>query len=248
MILKYEPAFEGFLTAAAAALSENFAEPIRQGRSFEGGLFFEETEVVTDRKKAFELRERLLNKAGREVLKTVRLAWLSEENIENELVRFIKLALDYGRAVEGMMQNNAVNRVVKTSCKVMKEAHRFIGFVRFSLVSGQGEDEMFYSKIEPDHDILPIIAPHFAGRFGAMKFILHDKKRNKAVFCKNGKWKILPVDAIEITGASDDEKRFSEMWKNYFNAMGISAREKKKLQQKLVPLKYRKNMKEFSDG
>jgi len=248
MILKYEPTLEGFFTAASEALSEGPAEPIRQGRAFEGGLFFEEEEIATDIKKALALRERLQNKAGHEVLKTIKLAWLSEENIENELVRFIKLALVHGYTVEGMMQDSAVNRVVKTSCKVMREAHRFLGFVRFSLISKQGDDELFYSKIEPDHDILPVIAPHFADRFSVMKFILHDKKRDKAVFCENGKWRILPVGDIEITGASEDEKRFCDMWKAYFKGLGIEARKNEKLQKQLVPLKYRKNMAEFAAG
>jgi probable DNA metabolism protein len=69
--------------------------------------------------------------------------------------------------------------------------------VRFSLISKQGDDELFYSKIEPDHDILPVIAPHFADRVSVMKFILHDKKRDKAVFCENREMEILPLGILK---------------------------------------------------
>ncbi len=50
-------------------------------------------------------------------------------------------------------------------------------FVRFKEIAPLS----FYSKIEPDYNILPLIIDHFTERFSDQDFIIHDLNREIAL-------------------------------------------------------------------
>lgn len=140
-----------------------------------------------------------------------------------------KRAFDY--------QNSLVMRVTKLSRQVSLESHRFTGFVRFSLV-----DSLYVAKIDPDHDILEFIAPHFAERFPDMNFIIYDEGRHTAILSRNGEWTLkkdiqLNQDLLKTDSSTDK-------WREYFNNISIAARENRRAQKRSMPKRYWKNLPE----
>lgn len=79
--------------------------------------------------------------------------------------------------------------------------------------------------------------------------MIYDRRRQKAVIHPAGKgWFLVEeVDEQSVLGAetSDAEARFGELWKCFFKTITIEARKNPKLQNSLIPLKYRAFMKEF---
>ena len=104
---------------------------------------------------------------------------------------------------------------------------------------------VLYSPIHPFYDILPLIAEHFADRYKSESFIIHDKNRNKAIISRNGNW-ILTDFTKNISWDIRKKDYYEDLWKTYFNTIGIESRKNAKLQQNFVPLKYRKDLLEFS--
>lgn len=140
-----------------------------------------------------------------------------------------KKAFDY--------QDSLVMHVTKLSRQVSLESHRFKGFVRFSLT-----DSVYISKIDPDHDILEFIAPHFAERFPDMNFIIYDENRHTAILSKNGEWTLKKEITLDFSLLKSDSS--SDNWREYFTNISIAARENHKAQLRSMPKRYWKNLAE----
>lgn len=125
--------------------------------------------------------------------------------------------------------------------KIALEAHRMTGFVRFEKSQGG----IWYSHIEPDNNIVDLIAPHFRGRFPNERFILHDIKRN-ILSAYNGKDLITLKSDKPITVYLDKEEiEFQGLWQTYFNHVAVMERKNPRLQANYLPHRYRRNMNEF---
>ncbi|MES2690741.1 MAG: TIGR03915 family putative DNA repair protein, partial [Bacteroidota bacterium] len=69
--------------------------------------------------------------------------------------------------------------VLKQTEKIMRrERHRMTAFVRFQL----GTDQLYYSFIEPDFDVLPLLIEHFRGRYADQRWLIYDRKRHYGIY------------------------------------------------------------------
>ncbi len=108
------------------------------------------------------------------------------------------------------------------------------------------ETGFLYARIEPEADILAFIAPHFVGRVGDRRWMIHDLQRNQAALYDLKSWRL--VKNIELTAEptlSATEHDYAALWQRYFQRHAIAERHNPKLQQKHVPLRYRKHLPEF---
>lgn len=122
--------------------------------------------------------------------------------------------------------------------QIGKETERLKGFLRFKETSSG----VYYAACAPDNDILPLLAPHFIRRL-QLPFILHDISRGYAL-CHNGCATVrIQAESADIS-LSENEEKISALWKEYFNAVAIRARANGKLQDNLMPRRYRKFMDE----
>lgn len=105
--------------------------------------------------------------------------------------------------------------------------------------------------IDPEADVLALIAPHFSNRLPLENWMIYDRRRQKAVIHPAGKgWFLVEeVDERSVLEAemSHEEARYGELWKCFFKTLTIEARVNQKLQTSLIPLKYRDFMKEFQN-
>jgi len=234
----YDGSFEGFLTALSLALDSAAPCAIAKEDAEEAGLFSEFINSGTDPLRASVARDR---RGSTESWQHVRFAFLSEvTGAETGILKYVKLLAKKGPGADNMLADDRVRKIHRLSASVGGEAHMFKGFVRFKELA----DKTLYSRIEPDHNILALLVPHFRARLGTFNWVIHDARRNNAALYFKGRLIYAPLDSARLLeDAKEAEVR--ELWQHFFKTVAIKERINPKLQRQNVPLKYRKNLTEF---
>jgi probable DNA metabolism protein len=243
---RYDGSFEGFLCAVACCLELGERNPgfTWQRPGDETGLFASVCcEVMTVRETALAFRRRFVATASQEAFARARYAFHSRVGgIEGLLWRYLLLGLEQGRQMERLLTAEPVCPVNRIARRVSHEAHKFKGFVRFREL----REGILYAQIEPEADILSLIAPHFVGRVADRPWMIHDLRRRQAALFDLRSWRL--VDGVELTGEpgfTAAEHEHTALWQGYFRHHAIKERHNPGLQQKHVPLKYRRHLLEF---
>ena len=150
------------------------------------------------------------------------------------LLNYIRFGFKKGAKTSLFHGNIFVSPVEKIERKVNNEIHRFHGLLRFAVLQG----EVLYAVFEPDHDIVEFLAKHFVDRYRNDPFIIHDKKRGKALIAAKGEWYISDFTEADIPGISIEEKDYQRLWKKYFESIAIKERTNAKCQRNFMPVRY----------
>lgn len=246
-VYRYDGTFCGFLCAAAAARHDTCVQPefVRNGDGWQMGLFAGDMrEVATERATAGAFREAFINRVSRNAFATARYAFHSRQaGIENLLWRYLHTGLKEGKRLERMLAVEPVHTLMRIARRVSHEAHKYKGFVRFREVAAG----FLYASIEPEADIVELIAPHFTARVGDRPWLIHDLCRSRAALFDTCHWRL--VEGLELAAVpecSGNEERFARLWRTYFEHLAIAERHNPALQQQHVPLRYRAYLTEFA--
>lgn len=248
MIYIYDGSFYGLLTCIyehyyVEKVSEIFSQQV-----FEGSLIdvtkFIEADPIKAEKVETAIREKFTMLGYLDMYRT----FLSSDiHKDCYILDYVVHGFKLGAKMDRLYTESYVLKIRQLSRKVGFEAHRFTGLLRFV-----EKKPFLYAKFEPDHDILVIIAEHFADRFYNERIIIHDTKRNKAVIAHKNQWFVQEactmeslMELMEIP-LTEEENLLQQLWKGYFEHIGIEGRKNLKLQQQFVPLKYRKHILEFN--
>lgn len=249
LVIEYDGTFPGFLCACEASALRG--PPYPSPRRFDSapGLFEERLSAGSGEAEGARLWAGLRSRAGAAGSKTLLCAFLSElPGIDAQA------AVAYRRLRSGLpldISEPAGLAVEKAARRACKEAERFMGLIRFSELS----DGSFYSRIEPECAVLPLLASHFAARFSPMRFAIHDSKRDKALLHEPGK-PCVPVSGFGLVSReessdwplSSEEREVRRLWRLYFDAIAIRERANPRLQTSKVPKKHRSALTEFDNG
>jgi probable DNA metabolism protein len=128
-----------------------------------------------------------------------------------------------------------------------REKHRMEAFVRFQKL----KDETFYSAVEPDFNVLPLLIRHFKNRYADQKWIIYDIKRGYGLYYDLHDIQYISLDFSEvnnpanvITAFSHDESIYQHLWKNYFTSVNIVSRKNTRLHLRHIPKRYWKHLTE----
>ncbi len=238
----YDGTFESFLTALSLALEREDACAIAREEGAEAGLFSEFVNAGTDPARAGAMRDLFERRGSEESWHHARCAFLSEgAGAEDAVLAYARLVKEKGRAADDMLADDRVKRVHGLSASVGGEAHMFKGFVRFKELA----DKTLYAKIEPDHNILPLLTGHFKGRLGEFNWVIHDARRGRAALYFKGRLVFAPLTQARALEFDGKEDQVQALWRHFFKTAAIKERINPKLQRQNVPLKYRKNLTEF---
>jgi probable DNA metabolism protein len=241
-ILVPEQNLAGFLTAVYHAYyTHRDAGTISTDR--QKPTFMDEcTDIAADVELAAGVRAGIIRKAGKIAYDEIAAAYLScDPQKEEKLFDYLRLLFVHGKNVLTMYGHPAVVAFRDVLNKVMHEAHRFKGFLRFQeLANG-----VYYSYFGGDNDIIELLLPHFRGRLNTQKFILHDIKRGKLAYWDGSAMHLVPAPRTVNVLLSENELLFSALWKEYHEHAAIAERKNLKLQRQFVPKKYRWFMNEF---
>ncbi len=238
--LAHDGSFPGFLCACAEALNAPDPAPRVVDDNAPEGLFESRVRVTRDDARAAALWDRLSRRLGKAAMRTLLEAFLSElPDARASVATAMRRLRDPGAAGLGDLADPVMLAVDKAANRARRESERMAGLVRFAELS----DGSWYAPLEPECDVLPLIADHFVARFGPMRFALHDRRRGKAAMHEpGGGWNIVTGFSFDMSGTSDTysvrERDIQGLWRLYFDAIAIEARKNPRLQASKMPKKY----------
>jgi probable DNA metabolism protein len=246
----YDGTFEGFLTCVYSHYYDEKANGIFPADRYQSSLLANSRLMATDQEKADRVYAAIMAKISEEAIKRIFYVFLSSNpDKDNIAFRYLLLGFRMGGRLSSLHSHPVVFEAQTVAKKVAFEVHRLTGLIRFSSIKPSGgmeNGEILYAKIEPDHDVLELLGEHFADRFRYDPFIIHDAKREKALFCQNGEWVISPLPRSLVSTLSETEEEYRRLWKLYFESIAIGQRTNPRCQRNFMPVRYWKNLTEFS--
>ncbi|TGE14316.1 TIGR03915 family putative DNA repair protein [Hymenobacter elongatus] len=247
----YDGSFEGLLTVLFTIYDRKAApNSIQPLGAVQGGLFTQPLLVETHEATAGRVWEGLLKHMTPEARTKLFHAFLSEQSDRELLIfRYADLAMRSARDIADNFADDNVRRVAHLAQQMGREKHRMEAFVRFEKTS----DELFHATIEPDFDVLPLIAPHFTKRYADQRWLIFDQRRHYGLYYDLHRTDIVQFEAgtaaprrsgVSATVLDEREPLFKVLWQTYFDHVNIPERKNMKLHRRHIPLRYWKYLSE----
>ncbi len=245
----YDGTYQGWLTAVFE-IYEHKLKDITFAREGEppASLFGITHQVITDESKALRVLNGLKQKLSSNGLMQLYKTYFSEVNrFDEKMWRFAQYVFASPHNVEGDLSNSVVWEVRQAAKMVHRESHRMKAFIRFKLT----KDQLYYAIIEPDCNVLPLIANHFKKRYADQRWLIYDLRRKYGVY-----YDLETLSNVELTFNSagsantlaeiydEREEFFQDMWRRYFSSVNIKARKNMKLHIQHMPKRYWKYLTE----
>lgn len=246
--LIYDGTFEGLLTAVFEVYEHKLLHVhLQKGEWRNTALFENVIKVVTETGRATRVLKGLQQKLSPIGLQRLYAAHMAEmEGEDDNLMGYIRHVFDSPVNVEEDYGNKYVMRVSEIVRMLRREKHRMEAFVRFQEL----KDKTFYSAIEPDFNVLPLLIRHFKSRYADQKWIIYDIRRSYGIFYDLHETQFISLDFATINPGNvisaydENEGLYQSLWKNYFTSVNISARKNTKLHLRHVPKRYWKHLTE----
>ncbi|MDU2293582.1 MAG: TIGR03915 family putative DNA repair protein [Peptococcus niger] len=231
MMVAYDGSFEGLLTVVFDHYKDlediHISPPSEQA-----GLFDQET-VATDWDKAQRVAQGVCQTFSKRLLEDLYKVYRSKNPEKEETVaHIIKGLYQYGPDYLYSAEKYPLlfRQILKN---FSSENHAYKGLLRFRQI----QDGFLYGEMAPENDILEYLTRHFMKRMPKEKFIIYDKKREKASICLYGKLEIVRVVEMRPED-TDEEKVFKSAWRTFYQAIGIDERKNERLMAAHMPKKY----------
>lgn len=244
--LQYDGTFEGLLTAMDRLLHAHIPQAdIRPPATAAPDLFDSPERVETHPEAAAQLSARLEQVAPGS-LHQVLYAFLAEDvRLGGALYTYVRTTLQRGECVDGYLTHPDIRRVMMTARRVGGESHRLKGLLRFrELRTGS-----LWAPVEPDANVILLLALHFRRRLATQEWTIHDLKRHVAVSWDRRDLEWLEGDGLRgrLTDLRPDELSASEadyqqLWRQFFRSIAIPERLNPELQRRNMPRRYWKHL------
>ncbi|GAA4372430.1 TIGR03915 family putative DNA repair protein [Hymenobacter koreensis] len=243
----YDGSFDGLLTVVLACWEQRlWPEAIQPEGTAQGGLFAETQHIEADEEKARRVWDGLLKHMTGEARTSLYKAFLSERADRELLIfRYVQLAIEAGgQDISENFSNDTVRLIADINKQMFREKHRMEAFVRFE----KSHDGLFHATVEPDFDVLPLIAEHFTKRYADQRWLIFDRRRGYGLYYDLQRTDILSFDAESaaprggnaVSAAVLDEREplFQSLWQTYFDHVNIPERRNLKLHRRHMPKRY----------
>ncbi|MDX1529888.1 MAG: TIGR03915 family putative DNA repair protein [Rhodothermales bacterium] len=240
----YDGSFAGWLTVVFEAYRrrEPPGQIVTEAPEVQGALFSEALPVATDAEAAERVRRGLERRVRPGGVERVYHAFLSEApGIERDLYRLAaRVFTRDGSALDDLRFPPAL-LTERMAARVRHEVHRMHAFVRFERRAG----ERYVAVARPEHNVLPLLHPHFGARYPAMRWAIVDDRRGYALLHTPAADRaegeaaaaFVPAAAVAFDRA-EDEAAFQGLWQAYYRAVTIEERRNPKLHLRHVPRRY----------
>lgn len=238
----YNGSFEGLLTSIYEAFYASVKpDDIKTKDNYLENFLVEKIYIETDEDKSQRVYKAIEMKISKDSLKRVFYAYLSElPGSEMVILKYLQLGFKIGKDIDFNLANEHVLNMDNIYKKVGSERHRVLGLLRFKKV----KEDILYAQVEPDHNVIALVAPHFKERLTSESFIIHDTKRDLAIFYNKSEWVIKDIEVPDPFLVKDMEESYEDLWRVYFNAISIKRKSNIKLQKAHMPMRYWKHLTE----
>ncbi|RTZ50470.1 DNA metabolism protein [Chryseobacterium arthrosphaerae] len=247
--LLYDGSFDGLFTAVFEVFEYRYQEVeiVSREKYHQENIFAEMHEVITQNTKSERVLNKLEQSIGKQGIHQLLKVFLSEDReMEHLILSAVKQSVKHQG--ENILENFADPDILKISkiCKsVGRESHRMTAFVRFEKM----QDGVFFSKIDPDFNVIPLIRKHFKDRYQDQKWMIYDLRRNYGILYDLESCDFFyPDEKLDFHKYQqkfhDEEKNYQTLWQRYFTKTNIVERKNMKLHIQHVPKRYWKYLTE----
>ena len=246
----YDGTFEGLLTVLFTVYDWRAApNSIQPEGAAQGGFFAQPAHRETDEALAARVWEGLLKTMDQEARARLYHVFLSEDADRELLIfRYVDLALRAGRDIAENYGHADVRRVQRLAQQMFREKHRMEAFVRFEKTT----EGLFHATVEPDMDVLPLIAAHFTKRYADQRWLIYDRRRRYGLYYDLARTDVVQFESttapksteLAATVLDEREPLFKLLWQAYFDHVNIPERKNLKLHRRHMPLRYWKYLSE----
>lgn len=258
-IVLYVPSFEGWLSAVYYVydnkLQHDESLQLFAEDSYIPSLISAASSADLDDEKAQKVLVKLNKLLGRSGMRQILWGFLSEkDNIGTTLFHIVKYAIDFPkRDILQDLGHLDVLELAQTVKSVHREKHRMEAFVRFEHTT----DDIYFARVEPDFNVLPIIGEHFRQRYQDQHWAIYDLARGYGIYYDKSQSTLShPAELQTITDLDDavlrnpasihspDEQRYQRFWQGYFTNVNIKERKNTRLHKQHMPQRYWKYLSE----
>jgi probable DNA metabolism protein len=234
--LIYDGTFDGLMTVLHEVFSGGErGEDIVAGKDYQPNLFSPSRRIEADSEKAGLFIESIRKKISSRALRHTYYVCSSERKEAGAIIyHYLKKGFALGKEVDFHLLDPDVAAAHAVSKKVGRELHRLLGLTRFRLL----DRGILYAPLEPDNDLIALLAPHFAIRLPRENWLIHDVGRKKAALYNKKQWVITAFYLKESLPLAEEEKELQDLWKTYFAKIAIEERRNPRLQAGNMPKKY----------
>jgi probable DNA metabolism protein len=237
-IMTYDGSFDGLLTAVFKTYEDKMLpQAIERSDARQLGLFERRTDVASDPNIAERVWKGLGKRLGWKQRRKLYDAFLSgDPGVEMAICRYIRDIAPAGDSGNAHLTSHIL--INSLAQRVRREAHRMKGFVRFQRMDGH----RYFAMIAPRYDVLPLIRRHFEARFADQSWIIYDTRRKYGLnYDGHTTWELqLDPEQLEIPpdGAEESELQYQRLWRKYYQAVNIGARNNPRLHVRQLPRRY----------
>lgn len=253
----YDGTYAGFLSAVFEVylLKLQDVHIVSTARA-QDNLFAARTEVMTLPENSNRVRNKLKKLLGAAAYRSFYHAYLSElPDCETHLLNYCSRVFSEGAAPAGDYGDPTVLWVAKAAKILHREKHRMEAFVRFHLI----DNDLYFANVEPDCNVLPVIASHFERRYADQKWVIYDLKRDYGIFYDLETVQEVTMDlqqdgtttkglvndgGFSISRFRESENLYRDLWHRYFKSVNIESRKNMRLHLQHIPKRYWKYMSE----
>ena len=244
VVYLYDGSFEGFLCCVFESFVQHEIPFAVWTPQRETATLYPVRDIETDSTKARRVFSSLGKKLGRETEYLVSRDFLSgQEEKELLLIRFLHLAFALGPGTVKRTGHPDVAPLYEMKKSLDWEVDKFQGFVRF-----EEHDGMLGAVIHPKNYILPLLRPHFCGRFPEENFMIYDAVHQAVLLQEDHKARLLELAApLKLPPPSEREQQFQALWKQFYQTLEIKARHNEKCRMTHCPKRFWADMVEMKD-
>jgi probable DNA metabolism protein len=248
----YDGTFEGLLSLVFVAWERRqLPRAVFPEASLPPMVFDDLVKITTCLHQSHRVWQALVEKTSQRNASMLHVAFLSQETGMEFLVwNYLKRVFS-GKEPEFWknLLDDDVFDLVQLSRKVKKEVHRFHGLVRFQKTA----DGMYFAPIDPDHDILKLLASHFKARFATQRWVIYDTRRNYGIYhdLQSVKEIVLENHRIDFYSGNVanevrdiDDNFYRTLWQHYYDAINIIERKNTRQMNRAMPRRYWKYLPE----
>ncbi|REC48022.1 TIGR03915 family putative DNA repair protein [Chryseobacterium pennipullorum] len=247
--LIYDGSFDGLFTAIFEVFEYRYQDVdiVAREKFHQENIFAEIHETISQPEKSERVLNKLEQSIGKRGIHQLLKVFLSEDP-ELEKIILSSVRQSVKQQEKNILENFADPDILKISkiCKsVDRERHRMTAFVRFEKM----KDGVFFAKIDPDFNVLPLIRKHFKDRYQDQKWMIYDLRRNYGIMydLENCDF-FYPDEKLDLNKYRDkfhdEENQYQTLWKRYFTKTNIVERKNMKLHIQHVPKRYWKYLTE----
>lgn len=244
----HDGTLEGLLSAVFLAYERHeMPEDLVAEDRYEPRLGQSSLVVETDFARANRVRKGVERAAGRNAFTAILRASTCDDYDTGAIIyRFVRYVMSRPQSLKSFpVLDELANPVVADLMRLVKhvgnESERMRQFVRFSHL----ENGVWYSRVNPNASVVPLVMGYFAARLNDQPFIIYDEAHHLAGIYNGRSWELARGDAVNVPDSTDHDRLMQQAWQRFYDALAIDARYNPELRRHFMPVRLWTNLVEM---